>query len=60
MDILSSRQILLLESFGKEKFLKQNFYLTGGTPLAAFYLRHRYSEDLDFFSETEFDVLEPV
>jgi predicted nucleotidyltransferase component of viral defense system len=27
------------------------FYLTGGTALSAFYLQHRYSEDLDFFSE---------
>jgi predicted nucleotidyltransferase component of viral defense system len=27
------------------------FYLTGGTALSAFYLRHRLSEDLDFFSE---------
>lgn len=26
------------------------FYLTGGTALAAFYLRHRYSDDLDFFT----------
>lgn len=26
------------------------FYLTGGTALAAFYLEHRYSDDLDFFT----------
>jgi hypothetical protein len=26
-----------------------NFYLTGGTALARFYLYHRYSDDLDFF-----------
>lgn len=26
-----------------------DFYLTGGTALSRFYLRHRYSEDLDFF-----------
>jgi predicted nucleotidyltransferase component of viral defense system len=25
------------------------FYLTGGTALGRYYLRHRYSEDLDFF-----------
>ena len=25
------------------------FYLTGGTALAAYYLRHRLSDDLDFF-----------
>jgi hypothetical protein len=30
-----------------------DFYLTGGTALAEFYLQHRLSEDLDFFSEQE-------
>jgi len=29
--------------------LQLPFYLTGGTALGRFYLRHRYSEDLDFF-----------
>ncbi len=28
------------------------FYLTGGTALAEFYLRHRFSDDLDFFTNT--------
>ena len=56
-DILSKNQICFLEKFGKETMLSQNFYLTGGTPLAVFYLKHRYSEDLDFFSEREFDAL---
>lgn len=32
-----------------------SFYLTGGTALAGFYLHHRYSEDLDFFTHGEFD-----
>ena len=35
----------------------ENFYLTGGTALSEFYLEHRLSEDLDFFSEQEFDPL---
>lgn len=56
-NILSKNQIHFLEKFGEEKTLSQNFYLTGGTPLAAFYLNHRYSEDLDFFSEREIDAL---
>lgn len=38
--------------------MTKTFYLTGGTPLAIFYLHHRYSEDLDFFSETEVDVVD--
>lgn len=56
-NILSRRQVDFLEKIGEEKELSKNFYLTGGTPLAAFYLNHRYSEDLDFFSEREIDVL---
>lgn len=55
-NILSRPQIAFLEKIGRSK-LAGNFYLSGGTPLAAFYLQHRYSEDLDFFSEQEFDVL---
>lgn len=41
----------MLSTVGKDLDLSKQFYLTGGTPLAAFYLHHRYSEDLDFFSE---------
>src|SRR3989338_1124745 len=55
-DILTKNQIAVLERVGGNKLLTKNFYLTGGTALTAFYLRHRYSEDLDFFSEKEFDV----
>ncbi|NUO79480.1 nucleotidyl transferase AbiEii/AbiGii toxin family protein [candidate division KSB1 bacterium] len=31
----------------------QDFYLTGGTALSAFYLHHRYSEDLDLFTQND-------
>ncbi len=55
--ILNKDQIRLLEKIGSTPFFKKHFYLTGGTPLAAFYLHHRYSEDLDFFSEHEVDVM---
>ncbi len=54
--ILSKRQITLLKVFGATPLVRDNFFLTGGTPLAAFYLKHRFSEDLDFFSEKEVDV----
>lgn len=56
-EILSRNQIAFLEKSAKNDFLTGNFYLTGGTALAGFYLKHRYSEDLDFFSEHEFAVL---
>ncbi|MDP3771754.1 MAG: nucleotidyl transferase AbiEii/AbiGii toxin family protein [bacterium] len=53
--ILSENQKKLLDLLSHEKLICANFYLTGGTALAEFYLHHRLSEDLDFFSEQEFD-----
>lgn len=35
--------------------LSKKFYLSGGTALSEFYLQHRYSEDLDFFTQEELD-----
>lgn len=51
--MLDSYQIAFLDRLN-ETSLVDNFYLSGGTALAEFYLQHRLSEDLDFFSETEF------
>jgi predicted nucleotidyltransferase component of viral defense system len=56
--ILTSEQKSLLRSFSGSD-LRFPFYLTGGTCLSAFYLSHRLSEDLDFFSEEEIGI-EPV
>lgn len=55
--ILSKNQQLLLSEISKNKAITQIFYLGGGTALAEFYLHHRLSEDLDFFSQKEFDPL---
>ncbi|MEK6714432.1 MAG: nucleotidyl transferase AbiEii/AbiGii toxin family protein [Candidatus Omnitrophota bacterium] len=54
--ILSKKQRYFLDLFNEEQSLFKKFYLTGGTALAEFYLKHRYSEDLDFFNEEEFSV----
>lgn len=54
--ILTENQLKILEKLSGDKFITDNFYLTGGTALAEFYLKHRFSEDLDFFSEQEFDT----
>lgn len=54
--ILTKRQVGFLKQLSQIQELTQKFYLTGGTALAGFYLQHRFSEDLDFFSETEIDV----
>lgn len=56
-EIITGHQKSLLELISQNKFITKNFYLTGGTALAAFYIKHRYSEDLDFFSEKEVDML---
>ena len=37
--------------------MRKNVDNIGGTALSAYYLNHRYSEDLDFFSTTEIDIL---
>lgn len=53
--LLSNKQKQFLEYFSENKPLNKWFYLTGGTALGEYYLWHRYSEDLDFFSEAEFN-----
>lgn len=56
--ILSPFQRKVLDFFSIQKgWFSDHFYLTGGTALSEFYLRHRLSEDLDFFSEQEFSLL---
>src|SRR3989338_8387077 len=56
MSILTKDQNSFLDLFSKDKSISNNFYLTGGTALAEFYIPYRYSDDLDFFSETEVDT----
>lgn len=55
--ILTDQQQLLLNLISKQKDLSSNFYLSGGTALAEYYLQHRVSEDLDFFSLEEIDPM---
>ncbi len=51
--ILTSFQKSILNGICEEKFITDNFVLGGGTALSEFYLKHRYSEDFDFFTENE-------
>lgn len=46
-ELLSPLQRDFLERFFRQR---QDFFLTGGTALAAFYLFHRRSEDIDLFT----------
>lgn len=49
-NILTPLQRRFLAAFSQTA-LQRDFFLTGGTALAHFYLQHRLSEDLDFFTE---------
>lgn len=55
--ILTPTQRKLLSFLSKWPGFNNTFYLTGGTALAEFYLQHRLSEDLDFFTDKEVDSL---
>jgi predicted nucleotidyltransferase component of viral defense system len=52
MKILTKLQLNFLKAFFKAH-LKTDFFLTGGTALAEFYLQHRLSEDIDLFTTNQ-------
>src|SRR3989338_3557626 len=52
-DILTPLQRSVLDALFAEEAFAQAFYLTCGTALAAFYLFHRYSDDLDLFTNDQ-------
>lgn len=53
--ILTKEQEIILDKVAKDRYLQSEFYFTGGTALSEVYLKHRYSEDLDFFTNKRFD-----
>lgn len=53
--ILNQFQTKALVDFKKSN-LSKKFYLSGGTALSEFYLHHRLSEDLDFFTQQELNL----
>lgn len=55
--ILTTSQKKALLITAADSVVQAQFYLTGGTALSEFYLQHRLSEDLDFFSEKEVDLV---
>jgi len=60
MELTSSQKIAL--AVLSSSSLRDKFYWTGGTLLSFYYLHHRLSFDLDFFSEEKFgfDEINPV
>lgn len=57
VQILTKEQRIILDEIKKHPSFRE-FYLTGGTALSAFYLQHRYSEDLDLFTEKSLNTQE--
>jgi len=53
--ILTQEQIITLRTLATTE-LASRFYFSGGTALSYYYLHHRFSEDLDFFSVSEVDL----
>ncbi|MBI4272844.1 nucleotidyl transferase AbiEii/AbiGii toxin family protein [Candidatus Uhrbacteria bacterium] len=56
MDILTDNHRRILAALGKSKLAKE-IYFTGGTHLSYQYLHHRYSLDVDIFSD---DLLDDI
>src|SRR5258706_8248293 len=55
IQLYTKEQEIILDEIRKNNFLSSQFYFTGGTALSSVYLHHRYSDDLDFFTENRFD-----
>ncbi len=53
--ILTDAQRIVLDLFSNESVLSEVYYLSGGTALAEYYLQHRDSDDLDFFTDEMID-----
>ena len=53
--VLTDLQKTLLESISKNRYFTDHFYFAGGSALSAYYFQHRPSENLEFFSESNFD-----
>lgn len=55
VSIITAKQRFVLKGLSKSSYFRDNFYFTGGTALSHYYLQHRYSDDLDFFSLEKFE-----
>lgn len=51
--ILTPLQKQVLSLLSHDQVIQTSFYLSGGTALAEYYLHHRLSDDLDFFTHLE-------
>lgn len=53
--LLTKEQQIVLDEIKQNDFLRSRYYFTGGTVLSVVYLQHRYSEDIDLFSQEKLD-----
>ncbi|OGC03643.1 hypothetical protein A2276_07230 [candidate division WOR-1 bacterium RIFOXYA12_FULL_43_27] len=54
--VLTETQKTAIKTVGSEPKLS-GFYLSGGTALSGYYLQHRWSDDLDFFTDQKPDLV---
>lgn len=52
---LTPTQEQILANLSDELYFSKTFYFTGGTALSAFYYHHRESEDIDLFTDKQYD-----
>lgn len=57
ISILTPEQTVFFDQVSKNEYIRSRFYFTGGTALSECYLRHRFSEDLDFFTEKPYETI---
>lgn len=57
ISILTPKQTVFFDQVSKNDFIRSRFYFTGGTALSECYLQHRFSEDLDFFTEKPYETM---
>ncbi|PIY69285.1 hypothetical protein COY90_01340 [Candidatus Roizmanbacteria bacterium CG_4_10_14_0_8_um_filter_39_9] len=58
LTLATPEQMLVIKEISNHPSFFSRFYFTGGTALSYWYLKHRHSDDLDFFSEKPFDMSE--
>jgi len=56
ISVLTKEQQAFLSVLRQNRYITDTFYFTGGTALSEYYLHHRYSEDIDLFSESKIDT----
>lgn len=57
VSILTPEQTTFFDQVSKNEYIRSRFYFTGGTALSECYLHHRFSEDLDFFTENLYETI---